>query len=332
MINDSLKISVITPSYNQGSFIEETILSVLNQNYSNLEYIIIDGGSTDNTIEIIKKYESKITYWISEKDSGQSEAINKGLKIATGDIITWLNSDDYYEPKIFEKIETIFMKNENVSIVHGKAHLFGENIKNRLIGLDCDIPYHHYLSFMRFPQPSSFFSKSIIDKISPVNNKLHYAMDFELVVKSVLLNGAIIRINDVLSNYRIHKHSKTNDDLKFLNEWNIVVSQLFKSFPNGAFYVTELENLNLLSKDSFNLYNSNITLSNFQLEEVFLQHLNLHYHYQYKVFNYLECKKISYYLSINYPRFYLENNYSNFNFRLKFIPKFIFNFIKKIKK
>src|SRR4051812_48252088 len=98
------KISIVTPTLNQGNFIEETILSVIGQNYPNLEYIILDGGSTDNTIEIIKKYEKHLAYWSSEPDKGQSDAINKGFKIATGDILGWINSDDYYMPGIFNHI------------------------------------------------------------------------------------------------------------------------------------------------------------------------------------------------------------------------------------
>ncbi len=92
------RITIVTPSYNQGQYIEETILSVINQDYPNLEYIIIDGGSSDNTVEIIKKYSDRITYWISEKDNGQAHAINKGFRKATGDILNWLNSDDQLQP------------------------------------------------------------------------------------------------------------------------------------------------------------------------------------------------------------------------------------------
>lgn len=102
------KISIITPSLNQGDFIEECIRSVLLQQYPNLEYIIIDGGSQDNTVNIIKKYEPWIDYWVSEEDSGQSQAINKGMKIATGDIVAWLNSDDMYFPGVFFEIARQF--------------------------------------------------------------------------------------------------------------------------------------------------------------------------------------------------------------------------------
>src|SRR5215203_4153623 len=94
------KITIVTPSFNQSDYLEETIVSVLSQNYPNLEYILIDGGSTDQSLDIIQKYKSSFTYWVSEKDSGQSEALNKGLRRATSEILTWLNSDDVYMPGV----------------------------------------------------------------------------------------------------------------------------------------------------------------------------------------------------------------------------------------
>src|SRR6476660_6711550 len=101
-------ISIIIPTLNQGQYIESAIHSVLQQGYSNLELIVIDGGSTDNTLQVIEKYRNKIDYFVSEKDSGQTEAINKGLKVAKGDIVTWLNSDDFYEPGVFETVIPAF--------------------------------------------------------------------------------------------------------------------------------------------------------------------------------------------------------------------------------
>ena len=112
--SDWPKISIITPSYNQGIFIEETILSVLDQNYPNLEYIIMDGGSTDNTVDIIKKYEDRITYWISEKDNGQSDAINKGFHKSTGDILHWLNSDDVLVPRALNMLVEYLSNNPDI--------------------------------------------------------------------------------------------------------------------------------------------------------------------------------------------------------------------------
>ena len=106
------KITVVTPSFNQAQFLERTILSVLTQNYPNLEYIIIDGGSTDGSVEIIKKYESKLTYWVSEPHRGQSHAINKGWQRATGEIVAWLNSDDTYEPDAIRRVVEFLQKNQ----------------------------------------------------------------------------------------------------------------------------------------------------------------------------------------------------------------------------
>ena len=118
----SMKISVITPSFNQGRFIEQTIKSVLNQRYPDLEYIVIDGGSTDNTLEILRKYSDKIM-WVSEKDKGQSSAINKGIRMATGDILAFLNSDDLYLPHTLKTVADFFKKNQKASWASGDYHI-----------------------------------------------------------------------------------------------------------------------------------------------------------------------------------------------------------------
>src|SRR4051812_5835962 len=107
-MNKLPKISVVTPSYNQGIYLEETINSVLDQKYPHIEYIIIDGGSTDNSVEIIKKYSKHLHFWVSEKDKGQTDAIIRGFNRSTGEVMSWMNSDDYFSPDVFEEVGTLF--------------------------------------------------------------------------------------------------------------------------------------------------------------------------------------------------------------------------------
>ena len=125
------KITVITPSFNQAEFLERTIKSVLDQNYPNLEYIIMDGGSTDGSVEIIQKYEKYLKFWASEKDNGQSHAINKGLKIATGEWVSWQNSDDIYYPGAFKSAAVAAQTHPEVGLIIGDVNLIDE--KDRLI-------------------------------------------------------------------------------------------------------------------------------------------------------------------------------------------------------
>src|ERR1035437_4288596 len=120
------KISVITPSFNQGKYLESTIKSVLEQDYPNLEYIVIDGGSEDNSVEIIKKYEKHLAYWESVKDKGQSHAINKGFAIATGEILAWLNSDDTYEQNAIYNIAEWFRKYPELDFIYGDVNIIDE--------------------------------------------------------------------------------------------------------------------------------------------------------------------------------------------------------------
>ena len=175
------KITIITPSYNQGSYIEETIDSVLSQNYPNLEYMIFDGGSSDNTVEVIRKYEKNLNFWVSERDNGQSDAINKGLRIASGDIVNWLNSDDYYEPNCLNIIGKQF-ENSNVSAVCGRSNLFkgAREVVGESSGTDV---YRNNLAktigWSRIDQPATFFRKTALDQMGLLAVDLHYVMDKE---------------------------------------------------------------------------------------------------------------------------------------------------------
>jgi len=181
------KISVVTPSFNQGKYLESTIRSVIGQNYPNLEYILIDGGSTDHSVQIIKKYVSHFSYWQSQKDRNQTDAINQGLNRATGDILCWLNSDDMHFPDTLDKVANEFLTKENglkeqllignyISIhPHVNKVYTGDAIKKHET---LDIRLMDYIR-----QPSSFWSKSVWDKVGDLNEALDFGMDWDWYIR-----------------------------------------------------------------------------------------------------------------------------------------------------
>lgn len=229
------KISIVTPSFNQGKYIEETILSVLSQNYPNLEYIIIDGGSTDNTIEIIKKYESRITYWVSEPDNGQSHAINKGLEKCTGIIFNWLNSDDWYMPGALFNVANAFINNSTALFVSGyENHVDQNGIVNLYTGTFLKSSIEETIEFCEVAQPSTFFKLDAIRKVHGVSEDLHYIMDGEMWIKLLLLYGQdnFIKLDKVLVNFRLHPNSKTVSNAvvnNFLLERSNIILDLQRS-------------------------------------------------------------------------------------------------------
>jgi glycosyltransferase involved in cell wall biosynthesis len=201
-----LKITVLTPSYNQGKFIEQTIKSILNQDYDNVEHIIIDGGSTDNTVEVLKKYPHLI--WISEKDEGQSDALNKGLAMATGDIIGWLNSDDFYEENIFADVINHFQEPTVEWIIGNTVDYFEELNYKRMV----KSPTITYENILKNPditrQPGTFHRKSILDKVNGWNKKLKFCMDFDLWVKLTKIATPKM-VDKTYTYFRIHAEQKT---------------------------------------------------------------------------------------------------------------------------
>jgi len=203
------KISIVTASYNQGQFIEETILSVLNQNYPNLEYIVIDGGSTDNSVAIIKKYQQHFTYWVSEKDKGQANAINKGLQLCTGDIFNWLNSDDYLEPGALHTIAAAFA-DEQVQMTAGQVRNFSstqeEIIPNQQLsakGLMCWEPN------VKFVQPGVWMRRELIAQCDGIDEQFHYAFDWDLYIRYLYCFPQVKELDDLLVHFRLHENSKT---------------------------------------------------------------------------------------------------------------------------
>lgn len=209
------KISIITPSYNQAEFLEQTIQSVISQNYSNLEYIIIDGDSTDGSVDIIKKYSRYIDYWVSEQDNGQSHAINKGFKLATGDIYAWLNSDDYYNPDTLNyvsgKLKNLIDSPNWVIGGTERVDTNGRVLYKRLPPSNIDLI--NTLSWPKnwFPQQSTFWTREMWLKAGPLNEKLHYVMDYSLWLSMLCYSKPIIT-QQILSHYRLHQEAKCSVD------------------------------------------------------------------------------------------------------------------------
>ena len=201
-------VTIVSPSYNQARYLERTILSVLNQDYPNLEYIVIDGGSTDGSIDIIKKYEHKISYWVSEPDRGQSHAINKGFKKATGEIFNWLNSDDILMPSATTIAVHCLTNNPEYGMVYGDRLVIDQNDQV----LSCiEMP-----SFNRFfykfrpwlPQETVFFRRELWHKVNGVDESLNYSMDKDLWLKFVKISK-IHHIPFFLGAWRQHNLAKS---------------------------------------------------------------------------------------------------------------------------
>jgi len=205
------KISIVTPSYNQAQFLEKTILSVLNQNYPNLEYIIIDGGSTDGSLEVIKKYEKHLTYWVSEKDKGQADAINKGFQKSSGEILAWLNADDLYLPNTLLKIKEAFQKHRETQFIYGHSALVDK--KDNIIRICYTVPqtYHSYIYDRggNIFQGTVFWKKDIFYKHGGIDSKLYFAMEYKLF-DNFFKHERGIFLNDILAAYRIHKEAKSS--------------------------------------------------------------------------------------------------------------------------
>ena len=201
------KISIITPSYQQAAYLEQTITSVLQQDYANLEYIVVDGGSTDGSVDIIKKYEKQIDWWVSEKDQGQADAINKGLQRANGEIIGWINSDDYYLPGTFNAVANAFAQNSQAGLIYGDV--LAVDGQDKAINL---MRYQQWdiadlLQFRMIGQSSVFFRRSTIEKSGLLDKQFHYLLDHQLWLR-MAVHDKMIYVPQIWSVARYHEDAK----------------------------------------------------------------------------------------------------------------------------
>ena len=209
------KISIVTPSFNQANFIEETIQSVLNQTYTNFEYIIVDGGSTDGSVEAIKKHEHKLAYWISEQDKGQSDAINKGFRRATGDVLCWVNSDDVLFSSCLEAIADSYVKNAEPDIIHAWGVYIDEKGKiTRLMRVPRQSQFFFSKGMWVVPAPTVFFKACSFWKVGGVDVGLHLSMDLDLWVRMVKAGARVEQVPGYFGAFRRHNSSKTSISIK----------------------------------------------------------------------------------------------------------------------
>ncbi len=205
-------VSIITPSFNQSVWLEEAIKSVLAQTYPNIEYIIIDGGSTDNSKEIIERYQDKLAYWHSKSDGGQADALNIGFSKAKGDLIAYLNADDLLYPTAVEGIVNAYEVNQEFGIFYGLCKTIdGEG--RELIGLQGDqTKFDHLVTNGMLPyiyQPACFFNKQFLGSENLVNTKYKYAFDYDLIL-SIAKSKSILFLNREIASYRVHDKSKSH--------------------------------------------------------------------------------------------------------------------------
>ncbi len=206
------KISIVIASFNQGHFIEKTIISIINQQYNNYEIIVIDGASKDNTIEILKKYNKYIRFWVSEPDKGQTDAINKGFTKATGDLICFQNSDDVFHPNCFINIAKSFIKNPLFDGYYGDLSIIDskDNVYEIIKTIPFHLPSQLFLGMQIYNQ-SYFFSKQSLAKYGSLDENLRFVLDYEFVTRWACLGAKFKYVANALGAFRIHEDSKTTN-------------------------------------------------------------------------------------------------------------------------
>jgi len=234
------KISIITPSYNQAEFLERTIRSVLDQNYPNLEYIVIDGGSSDGSVDIIRKYADRLAYWVSESDSGQTDAINKGLRRATGEWLAWQNSDDIYYPGAFFSMAAAVEGHADIDLAIGNINLINRDDKV-LRDIRYVTPSYGALlaEGMVLTNQAAFWRRSVHTEIGWLSDNLHYAFDYDWFLR-LTKNRSGLHVAKFWAGYRLHEATKTSLQTK---KFQVENEYILREHPKMTLWVRQLYKL-----------------------------------------------------------------------------------------
>lgn len=235
MNNNLPLVSIITPSFNQMRFLEATIRSVLEQDYPRIEYLVIDGASSDGSVDLIRKYSNRLAYWESQPDHGQAHAINKGIIRSSGDFLGWINSDDILLPHTVRSVVEIFRRNPDVDVVYGHLERIDEtgNLiptpklpKDQLV-----FSQKHILGECIVNQPGSFWRRASMEKVGLLDESLRYALDYDYWIRFALNGAKFKRIDKTVAHFRISRKSKTVAETAAHAYETLKVLGLYESFP-----------------------------------------------------------------------------------------------------
>lgn len=234
------RITVVTPVLNQAKYIEQTIDSVLSQGIEDLDYIILDAGSTDGTVEIIRRYEKHLAYWRSHKDNGQSSAIHEGFTYTTGDLLCWINGDDYYEPGALKRIVDHFASDGELDLCYGDySILFPDGSKEAKLKISYDFEIA-LLFYLMIPQPSSVWTRRLYNSIGGLDTTLNYSFDYYFFLRAGWhlrsRPRSILHIKDLVSVFRVHPTSKSMSSRDNFAAENDLIRQKFNQLPRWKFW------------------------------------------------------------------------------------------------